>query len=152
MFDVTPEFVNNYHLSVTGDEGVQVPYTVSIRFEGPGACENDTLEPDNTLFDANPLPADTTVAARICSGDGDWYNLGEIESGTEFRVIVRFSDDEGDLEARIAAGGFQLAVAESGTDDEIITFVAESTDVFYAEVYGFEVAQAPYTIMWEILE
>ncbi len=93
--------------------------------------------------DATLLAPGVSEAARVCSGEEDWYRVDATGSVT---VSIAFTSSAGDLdmEAR-AADGTVLAQSQGVTDSETVT----ASGPFFVRVYGYSGAENSYTITVE---
>lgn len=159
---VRPDGTNGgYSLGVDDDEraleGGTAAGPLSVRVYGVGqatntyrlqvarVCEADLACPADDPFEPNDErtaaarlfpPAD--VPATACGADEDWYRVG-ISAGCTLDVTVTFSDDDGDIDLELRNGSNTLlASSRSSTDDEELSYTAESATTAYLRVYVFQ--------------
>jgi len=113
-------------------------------------CEPDIAEPNNFPFEATPVGDVFGETLTICSGDVDWFTYTTATSGSRTASIT-FTHSDGDLDLYLYDDPFAppIGVGDSITDNESITFNAQSGTTYYLRVEGFYNDTNRYTIRVE---
>lgn len=133
---------------VLGAPGTEHIYSIVASAALDPGCPDRTDEPNDDASLATPVDDRTTpIETWICAGDEDWFRL-DLAAGEELVANLRFSHDDGDLELELLdSSGAQVAISESGDDDELVSsgpMLAD--DTLYVRVWGFRQAAAPYSL------
>ncbi len=120
---------------------------------GPGTTDTaDTAPPcPEDLFEENDSgptairPEMLPVAAQVCAGDEDWFEI-DATAGCVTVVDLDFATDQGDLDLEIYNGDDRIAVSSSTTDDESARFFVEEATTVQARVVGFFGAENAYSL------
>ena len=124
-------------------------------------CRDDALEPNNARETARPLNFQgriyTSDELIACARDRDWYRFDTPTAGTSIRVTLRFTDADGDLDARLHAPDGRIAGrGESSTDNELIEYTAgpgnpSPAGTWWVEVYARGLDENRYTLEIELI-
>lgn len=114
-------------------------YDLSLSIVG-GTCTgpDDSLEPNDSCGAATSLTSGTSNGLYVEKTDTDWYTVN-VPSQATLDIDALFVDADGDLDLVLldACGGTQLALSESATDNESVSYTnttGASQDVVF-EVY-----------------
>ena len=92
---------------------------------------------------AATLPSDQSNL-RICPGEEDWWVVTAGQSG-EMTVTIQFAHDDGDLDLEVLGSGDPV-IAQSVTDDEVVTLAVEQGQLVTIHVYGYDGATGAYAL------
>lgn len=110
------------------------------------SCVEDAFEPNSSTSDATTLPVGSSLSASACANNDDVFAI-DVSAGDTLRVDLDFVHATGDLDlALYDQSGSQVEVSESTSDDESITWTFNSGGTVYAQVYGYNGAEANYTV------
>ena len=122
----------NVRLAFDLGDSAQYDLDVAIESATP-TCPDDGLEDNDTFDDARPIGG-STDALRVCEGDDDYYSV-TLGAGDTLTVATDFSTSEGDIDLRLLNGeGAVVASSVSVTDDESLTYVAETAGTYVIRV------------------
>lgn len=107
----------------------------------PPAAGCDPDGGDDTIARARPLARGTTIEARICASDVDFYRIDGGTAGAE--VVVRFRHASGDLDIQALRADGSVIAESAGTSDEERV---RGSGIFYVRVFGYGGAQNSYSI------
>ncbi len=156
MLESTLLLPGTYYVSVTGDayaadaepdDQVLVGYSdygslgnYSLEISTELGTEPDAFEPNNDLLTPHELkPADYFFQNLNIHtvGDEDWF-LWPAASDGQLDIDLLFSHAEGDLDLRVyTAGGQQIAVSGSGSDNESVSIPIVAGESYLIHVEGF---------------
>ena len=140
-----------YTAVVAGPLGDEGDYTIEYVYVGPPPCEDDAQEPNDDRTEAAPIEVGVEVAAQICEGDADWFQIdAPVSVGQRIEVDVLFSHEDGDLDVRLYRDTERVAESDGADDDERIVHEVRGEGTYSIEIYGFEGAEAPYEVVVEI--
>ncbi|HJL20417.1 MAG TPA: hypothetical protein RMH99_32420 [Sandaracinaceae bacterium LLY-WYZ-13_1] len=92
---------------------------------------------------AAPLAWGTSVDARLCADEEDWFR---VDAESEITVRIDFEHDDGDLDLELLdTDGASLGTSTSVQDTESVT----ASGPLYVRVYGYRGAANAYTITLE---
>jgi hypothetical protein len=92
------------------------PYGVRVQTAGPEACVTDADEPNDRRTQAGPL----VEAAYLCTGDADWYELGDLPGGTQVQIDAQGTGVDPEIE--IYSGDRLVALGTSQGRDETLAY------------------------------
>ena len=121
-------------------------YDMTVGLDGCAGlvCDDDPLEDNDALGDADTLDAGAHDGLAVCPGDDDWFAI-DVCAGGLLTVRARFSDADGDIDIALHdPAGEILAVAESDTDDEEVRLEADAEGTVFLRVYGYRRAANTY--------
>lgn len=126
----TDVYVLRVHLfGLTPDEGNQYALEITT------SCPDDPSEENDTQGGASPIVvpfADTDL--RVCPGDGDWFSFALAE-GEQVQITATFVDAKGNIDLVLHdPSGATVDTATSSSDNEELTYVAESAGFHAVEV------------------
>lgn len=101
------------------------------------ACQDDLLEPNDTVASATRILADRQEPLQICPDNDDWY-LVAARAGETFTVRTLFTHVEGNLDLALYSPN-RRTILGRGTglqDAETITHTATATGEYPVRVYG----------------
>ncbi|MEC8547899.1 MAG: hypothetical protein VXY31_01120, partial [Candidatus Thermoplasmatota archaeon] len=111
-----------------GNQATPAPYT------------SDFLEPNDSGATATSsfyLPIYCTGLSIHDSADEDWFEV-QVIAGATYYANVSFIDSYGDIDVRWeTASGSWLASSGSTSDNENMTFTAQTSGTTYVQVYGW---------------
>ena len=126
-----------YKVRVNASAGTAVVYSARIFiYDGPLPldCEfDDTFEPNDTPAAARNILTAQTVEAIVCGNNEDWFRI-DVIAGNRVNVRVDFLHAEGNLDAQLLRGQSVIASAESETDNEYLSFLAEATETLFLKL------------------
>ena len=102
----------------------------------PSVCQEDIFEPNNSFFEATPVPFGEAVDLSICSQDRDLFAL-QAQRGDEIGALLEYRYEEGDLDLALFFDGRTIAVSQDTQDTEEIRHLVEDDGDYFFEVYGF---------------
>jgi len=113
---------------------------------GP-TCADDAREDDDVVGDATAVAATSHTTGQVCEGDSDWFSV-PVGRGCLVDVNLDFAVATGDLDMILYdAEGSVVALGWEETDDENLAYIhGAAASTLYVEVYGYEDAEAPYTL------
>ncbi len=91
-------------------------YGVRVVLADPGACVQDPDEPNDRRTQAGPI----VPTAYLCTGDADWYELGDLAGGTE--LTIRAQGTGVDPEIELYAGERLVATGSGPGRDETVRY------------------------------
>jgi hypothetical protein len=118
---------------------------------GPGGCFEDTLEPNgyaaptllSGLVDRDDL--------NICASD-DWFRV-DLRADQVATLELFFEHAQGDVDVTLQDTSYRvLAVSESASDYERISWVAREDQTLLFRVYGYDGAAAGYRLRFELVD
>jgi len=116
--------------------GVGAAYDLDVELIFTSTCTDDALEENDGALSATPLAgsfADPTLAA--CPGDSDWF-AWSLAAGDTLDVTLTFDHAGGDIDAELLdANGSTVDIANSTSDDEVLTFTAQSAGTASLQVF-----------------
>ena len=96
---------------------------------------DDSLEPNESADASVWLDANSSIAARLCPNNTDWF---EFNLGTAGTVEVKFDHGLGDVDIQLyTAGGRSIGVAQSVTDDETFDMSDLDAGLYRIRVYHY---------------
>ncbi len=113
------------------------PYDMNVSVgQAPAPmCSADALEENDSASAARPLSPGTQSNLNVCSGDDDFYSFN-FAQGDDVTVNVAFSDAEGDIDLQLLnAGGTEVAISDTNTDDESISYTVATAGPYLVRVY-----------------
>ncbi len=131
-----------------GAPGTEHIYSIVATATLDPSCPDRADEPNDDASLATPVDDRTTpIDTWICAGDEDWYRI-DLAAGEELVAALRFAHDDGDLELELlGSDGTQIAISESGDDDELVASgPLLANDTLYIRVWGFRRAAAAYVL------
>ena len=140
----TVEEDGTYYVVVYGYAGAENDYDISLST----SAASGQFEPNDDRASATPLGSgaeydDLTVSTVF---DEDYFAV-ETEAGETITVDTTFDHTDGDIDVRLLnASGGEVAISQSGTDDEEIEYTADRTGTYYVVVYGYAGAENDYDI------
>lgn len=101
------------------------------------ACQDDRLEPNDTLGGATRILAERQEPLQICPDNDDWY-LVAARAGETFTVRALFTHVEGNLDLTLYAldGRTVLARGTGLSDLEQVTHTATAAGEYAVRIYG----------------
>lgn len=118
---------------------------------GPGGCFEDSLEPNGY---ANPTPLAGLVDRddlNVCASD-DWFRV-ELRADQVATFELSFEHTQGDIDVTLQDASYRvLAVSESATNYERISWVASEDQTLLFRVYGYDGAAATYRLRFELTD
>ncbi|MBN2493686.1 MAG: PPC domain-containing protein [Deltaproteobacteria bacterium] len=128
-----------YYVRVYLDEN---DYDMIIAYGAP--CEDDMLEPNDSMGDAFGIQASQYSDLVLCSGNVDWYAM-TVDEGGEILASIDFAHADGDLDLELYdATGLRLDGSYSSTDGETVGASGLSAGEYYLLVYGWQGAENTY--------
>ncbi len=110
-------------------------------------CRSGPEEPNDSPAAAREVEGPSMLEGRVCENDVDWFLL-RVPPGDSVSARVEFSHDEGDLDMRVWRGDVEIAASVSESDVERFDPPVDSGEQwFLLEVYGFDGAEADYTLI-----
>lgn len=147
-----------YVVIVEGNQDDSADYTLNLDVDCDvdiGECVDDSIDTngnDDTRTSATVISSfPMVIDGQICEGDDDWY---ELDTALNCRINVLVEHEYvaaplNDVDVQIVGiGNNVLALAESSTDDEVISdfHVAQRS---WIRVYGYQTTESPYTLVVE---
>lgn len=136
-------------VATSGSQGDTETLRVETATNDTETAANDStdLEPNDDFDSAVTVSSGTYSDLAIDENDVDVYALG-LDAGESLSVTVTFNHSEGDLDAALvdATSRRTVAISESVTDNESISYVAPANGTYYLVVYGYQNATAPYNL------
>ncbi|MFH1810377.1 MAG: PPC domain-containing protein [Pseudomonadota bacterium] len=112
---------------------------------GDSSCADDSLEDNDSLGQASSV-VPSRIDGAICRGDDDYLAFDAIQ-GTPLRLDLRFSHSSGDLDlALFDPVARRVGLAQGVGDEEVVQYTASQSGRYTARVYGFNGAEAPYSL------
>ena len=97
-------------------------------------CADDSHEENDTPETASALNAGSHASLRICPSEDDFYAI-DLDAGDEITVDVVFSNDGGDIDARLyGPDSTQLASGATTDDNEQLIAVADTAGTYIIQV------------------
>jgi Bacterial pre-peptidase C-terminal domain len=128
---------NTYSLTITGGAG------------GGDGC-TDGFEPNGDSSVATSISEGSFQSLEICANDADWYAF-DVTAGQTIDVTAEFAHATGDLDTTLYDSNVsQVGTGQSTSDNEVITVEAGSSGTYYLKVFGYNGAQAPYSIVLDL--
>jgi hypothetical protein len=113
-------------------------------------CVDDDLEENDDFAQATVSLPGSYPGLQVCGGDDDYYVVA-LAAGDTLEVDALFSHAAGNLDlALYDADQSLLAVSDSVTDDEHISYIVPEADDYLIRVYGFEGALNTYTLLLNV--
>lgn len=142
-----------HYLVVYGYQNATAPYdlTVSTTRGGPGTDGNvtaDAFEPNNGFDSATPINFGSYQNLSVGLFDADFYAVN-LSAGESMVTAISFDHTEGDLDMALVGpdGRETLAISQSTTNMENVSYVAPQSGTYYLVVYGYQDATAPYDLI-----
>lgn len=113
------------------------PYDMNVNLGAapPPMCTDDALEQNDSAAGALALSPGSQSNLNACAGDDDYYAYN-FAQGDDVTVNVTFSDAEGDIDVQLLnAGGTEVALSDSNTDNESIAYTVPSAGPYTLRVY-----------------
>jgi|GEM_PF-996841 len=109
-------------------------YDFAIGVITPVVCPVDGFEPNDAQSIATGIGPGTQSGLTICPPDEDWLSFPAL-SGDTIDLDITFFQADGNLDLELYdGGGLLLASANSVTDDEFLSFVAQGDDTYAVRV------------------
>lgn len=114
-------------------------YSLTIDVEaGATGCTDDANEPDDTLSTFRRGSTGTLPSLRACAGDADVTGIA-LNIGDTISVSVDFRHAEGDIDLILVdPAGEEVAISETTTDDESLSWQAEIGGTHYIVVVLYD--------------
>jgi hypothetical protein len=113
---------------------------------GGTACNDDAMEPNDTMAQATALTSGNPVSGTVCANNDDLFAI-DLQAGDELTVGLSFAHASGDLDLSLHdAAGTRLAISETTTDTETITYTATATGTHYLRAFGYQGATNSYRL------
>jgi hypothetical protein len=97
-------------------------------------CADDIYEENDVPEQASPLTAGTHSDLRMCPSEKDYYSI-TLSAGDDISVEIAFSNDGGDIDARLfGPTGTQLDSGASTDDNEQLATTADTTGTYAIEI------------------
>lgn len=120
---------------------------------GPSGCIPTAEEPNGSAEEAFALGDLSSMSARVCPDDEDWYAI-DVPAGDTLTARITFEHAEGDLDMIATLGDeTELARSESTADIErvVVGPFPDSTTVF-VKIYGYRNADNTYALATWLFE
>jgi len=132
------EFGTCINLDPNGDDDDDTPGDDDDDDSVPtGPCNDDTYEPNNDFTTATPVTPGNYPGLVSCIDDDDYYSIN-VGAGECLQADFTFVDDEGDIDVSIRnAEDTLLDGGASGTDNENVAFIADTSATYYLYVKLF---------------
>lgn len=128
--------------SEDGGEGSPLPYAGAAYV----FCLDDDLEENDDFAQALALLPGSYAGLQVCGGDDDFYAL-TLAAGNTLEVSALFSHTAGNLDlALYDAEGNLLALSDSLSDNEQLSYLAPPAGEYILHVYGLEGAINGYAL------
>ena len=106
----------------------------------------DRFEPNDNIVNATRVDPGTYEGLAIAPNDLDVF-AAELAQGETLSASINFSHQRGDLDLLVVTGdGSIVAVSDTETDDESLTYTANASATYYLVVYGYQNATGPYDL------
>ncbi|MEW5855245.1 MAG: PPC domain-containing protein [Myxococcota bacterium] len=152
-----------YFVVVSGYQSAENRYAIYTDIvPAAGACQDDTVEPNNTLAQARDDGVDgptnldqrPTTAGQLCLNEEDWFDLA-VFNGERVVVDLKYDHSLGDLDVYLlrdngTAGGQQVASSLGSSGSEHMEFTTDRDEILYVRIKGYNSGFGPYTLMWTI--
>jgi hypothetical protein len=111
-------------------------YDMDIGVVHSDPCANDGYEENDTRATASPIVAGSYPDLWVCPTDVDDYFQIDLARGNTINIDLTFTHAEGDIDVQLLnSRGTMVAVSNSTTDNERITFAVRSAGTYYIRVY-----------------
>jgi len=145
-----------YYIKVEKDQGPgHIPHKMTVDVTQGQTCTDDDLESNNSQ--SAPTSLDRTnitkggedsffLSKKICDADEDWYCL-QAQNQDNLAWDVEFTHADGDLDAFIVGpSGNQKASSKTDTDDESVSYKAQSNGTHCLKIAGDGPARNDYDL------
>jgi len=115
---------------------------------GLAVAVQDEFEPNDSRQSAAAIDAGTYEDLEVPSDGIDYYAV-DLEAGQQIDVTVRFTHEDGDIDARLYPPGEDSRFVREGsssTDDEELSYTAEENGTHYVQVYGYDYHSNTYSM------
>lgn len=135
---------------ITRDGGFVVPDAGTPDDGGPGPCDDDAEE-DNDSIVAPAVGVPSATALMLCAGDEDWFSI-QVNAGQRLTVTISFTHADGDLALEVYDPiGTSRGGADGVTDQETFQTVATQTGGHFVRVLGVGASeQTAYALTYSI--
>ena len=100
-------------------------------------CTDDSLEDNDSIAQARPLPIGTVNSVRVCESDSDFFTINLSRNDT-LTLTLTHPGGEGDVDLLILdAAGRVVDSATSTASTETLDFTAPSSGAWYVEIRLF---------------
>jgi hypothetical protein len=121
-------------------------YTISVASPASPCPADDTFEDNDSQQAAAMVTSLIPINGVVCTGDDDWFQFPAV-AGQSIDIALQFAHASGDLDIALHdADGQRVALAESATDDEAISYIAPTTGLYAVRIFGYLGAQNTYTL------
>lgn len=106
--------------------------------------QDDSYEENDEINDAYPIDSHSSLYGIACSDDQDFYQI-YLNAGDHLDMVAYFSHNQGDVD--MALYNSQQAViqeATSTTNNEYITYFADTSGYYYITLWGWNHEQNQY--------
>ncbi|MDF1667430.1 MAG: PPC domain-containing protein, partial [Planctomycetota bacterium] len=138
-----------YYLRVFGYNGAKAPYALNFTVE-PESTGGNTNNGDDSFEDNDTQATAANISAgdhaNLVCKDQDFYKITIPANGT-LSVKIRFQHSTGDLDMFLTdASGTVISRSESTSDEETVTKTGLAAGTYYVRVFGYDGAEAPYSM------
>ena len=137
-----------HYLRISAAAGQSATYELSATSRPAAACDDDTLEPNDTAQAAKVLGLGTRTGLKLCAGNDDWFKIA-LRAGDGLDISTTFVHAMGDLDLEVYRpdGTTLLGKSDGVMDGESLSFrVVPETGDYFIHVYGYMRAQNSYTL------